>query len=420
MQAGPSALLGSVLALAACAALAPSAAQGLELHAHRGAPLENGVPVASENTVSASERAAARWRPDYVEFDVKYTADGVPVNLHDPTLDRTTVCTGRVDEHTLAELRECPIDMIGTGEEGDPTFQRIANPTETIPTLRQMLRFSQRTGTKLNVEVKNVPTDVDFTPDSAAFVDPIIDIIDEMGMLSREHVLIQTFWPPDLDRAAERIAELVPDPERRPFLHVLTLRGFSEAAIPTAVTQGYDGIGPQWPLVGDPGAFVDSARAAGLRVVPWTINDAEEIAAAIEAGVDGVITDDMAIANRVAGRPGPRLRLRLRARSTQRSLRRVVARAVCRGSDCNATVRGRVRINPPGPRMRVFRIAPRRIQLTAGAWKRFRVRLPARAQRAARRALRAGDTVHARIRMRAVDEFGEMHRVRVRRVAIRR
>jgi glycerophosphoryl diester phosphodiesterase len=420
MQTGPRALLGGLLALAACAAAAPPAAQGLELHAHRGAPLENGIPVASENSLSASERVAGRWRPDYVELDVKYTADGVPVNIHDPTLDRTTTCTGRVDEHTLEELRKCPIDMIGTGEQGDPTFERIANPTEAVPTLRQMLRFSQRTGTKLNVEIKNVPTDVDFTPDSAAFVDPIIDLIDEMGMLSRDHVLIQTFWLPDLDRAAERIAELVPDPQRRPFLHVLTLQGFSEAAIPVAATQGYDGIGPQWPLAVDPAAFVDSAHAAGLRVVPWTINESGEIAAAIEAGVDGVITDDMAIANRVAGRPGPKLRLRLRARSTQRSLRRVVARAICRGPDCDATIRGRVRINPPGPRIRAFAIAPRRIELVAGAWERLRVRIPNRAQRAARRTLRAGGTVHARIRMRAVDPSGETDRVRVRRVAIRR
>jgi glycerophosphoryl diester phosphodiesterase len=355
-----------------------------------------------------------------VELDVKYTADGVPVNIHDPTLDRTTTCTGRVDEHTLAELRQCLIDMIGTGDPGDDTFRRAANPTETVPTLREMLRFSRQTGTKLNIEIKNVPTDIDFVPDPPAFVDPIIELINELGMLDNEHVYIQSFWPPDLDRARERVAELVPDPQRRPAFALLATQGATEGLLPVAAAEGYDGFNPQWPPLTDPSTLFAQAHASGLEVATWTINDAAGIAAAIEAGADGVITDDMAIANRVAGRPRPRLRLRLRARSTQRSVRRVIARAVCRGSDCDATVRGRVRVNPPGPRMRVFRIAPRRIQLNAGAWERFRVRLPARAQRAARRALRAGATVHARIRMRAVDEYGEMHRVRVRRVAIRR
>jgi glycerophosphoryl diester phosphodiesterase len=414
------AVVGAALLLAGCAALAAPSAGALELHAHRGGPLENGSPVASENSIGAAERAAARWRPDYVEIDVKYTADGVPVNIHDPTLDRTTVCTGRIDEHTLAELSECPIDVIGTGEAGDATFRRIADPTEGVPTLREMLRFSQRTGTRLNVEIKNVPNDADFTSDSAAFVDPIIDAIHEMGMLSRDHVLIQSFWPPDLDRAAARIAELVPDPDRRPFVHLLTLQGF-EGAVPFAAGQGYDGIGPQWPPAGDPEAFVDSAHAAGLRVVPWTLNEADEIAEAIVAGADGVITDDMARANRVAGRPGPpALRARLRARRTQRSLRRVVAGALCRGSDCRASVRGRVRVDPPGPRIRAFPISVRRIELAEGSWSRIRVAIPRRARRAARRALSGGGTAHARIRMRAADRFSGRHRVRVRRIALRR
>ena len=38
-------------------------------------------------------------------------------------------------------------------------------------------------------------------------------------------------------------------------------------------------------------AFVDRAHARGLRVVPWTINDADAMRAQIAAGADGIITD---------------------------------------------------------------------------------------------------------------------------------
>jgi hypothetical protein len=120
----------------------------------------------------------------------------------------------------------------------------------------------------------------------------------------------------------------------------------------------------------------------------------------------------------VTTRPS-KLRLRLRARSVQRSLRRIIARAACRRSDCNATVRGRIRVNPPGRSIRAFAIPSRQMHLAAGPWQRFTVALPPRARQAVRRTLRAGGTAHARLRMRAVHLLGDVARVRVQRAAIR-
>ena len=67
--------------------------------AHRGSSAE-----APENTLPAFEAAVARGA-DAIELDVRLTADGAPVVIHDATLDRTTDRTGPVAALTLAELR---------------------------------------------------------------------------------------------------------------------------------------------------------------------------------------------------------------------------------------------------------------------------------------------------------------------------
>jgi glycerophosphoryl diester phosphodiesterase len=56
-------------------------------------------------------------------------------------------------------------------------------------------------------------------------------------------------------------------------------------------------IGPRCDLV--TAELVDGAHACGLRIVPWTVNDAGEMAALIELGVDGLVTDEPALARAV-------------------------------------------------------------------------------------------------------------------------
>ncbi|HEV2083603.1 MAG TPA: glycerophosphodiester phosphodiesterase family protein, partial [Gemmatimonadales bacterium] len=72
--------------------------------AHRGAS-----GVAPENTLAAFE-LAVRQGADAFELDVRLTADGVPVVLHDPTLERTTDHTG-----PLAALRVAALKHIDAG-----------------------------------------------------------------------------------------------------------------------------------------------------------------------------------------------------------------------------------------------------------------------------------------------------------------
>lgn len=273
-------------ALAALAA-APAAAHGpaVEIHAHRGAPLENGVPSTPENSMAAFRRAT-ELGADVIELDAKLTRDDVPVVFHDATLDAVTDCTGRVRDHQLAQLAACPIAILGTTS---GTVVRDETPTEPIPTLAEVLAWARDGGARLNLEIKNIPTDPDFDR-SPAFARAVLDAVDASG-IPREQVLVQSFWPPNLDEAEARGYET----------SLLTLQALDEPAIPFALARGYEWLSPQWPPL-QPSLYVSAAHSAGRRVAAWTLDDPARIAAARDAHVDAVITNDVPVARGALGR----------------------------------------------------------------------------------------------------------------------
>ena len=83
--------------------------------AHRG-----GAATAPENTMAAFRKAVAQ-KADAIELDVQMTKDGVPVVIHDETVDRTTNGSGAVRDMTLEMIRA--LDA-GEGEQV-PTFEEV-------------------------------------------------------------------------------------------------------------------------------------------------------------------------------------------------------------------------------------------------------------------------------------------------------
>jgi len=95
---------------------------------HRGAGGSFGF-IAPEDTLSAY-RAGIALGIEYVETDPRPTMDGVLVNIHDDTVDRTTDGTGAVDQMTFAQVRALHIRADGLA--GDFSCERV-------PTLREIL-----------------------------------------------------------------------------------------------------------------------------------------------------------------------------------------------------------------------------------------------------------------------------------------
>lgn len=87
---------------------------------------------------------AARLGCSWVEFDVRLTADGVPVLCHDSRLNRTTDRGGVVSRLKLAAVQEAD-----AGCKFDPRFAG-----ERIPTLDQVLGAAGELGLGVNIEIK--------------------------------------------------------------------------------------------------------------------------------------------------------------------------------------------------------------------------------------------------------------------------
>jgi glycerophosphoryl diester phosphodiesterase len=113
--------------------------------AHRG-----GIEHYVENTDDAFRDAANRGTPRW-ETDVQFTADDVPVIMHDDTVDRTTDGTGAVSSFTLAQL-----EGLRTSDD------------QAVPTLAQIVNDAQVDGATIFPELKTTPTEPQWTAFLAA------------------------------------------------------------------------------------------------------------------------------------------------------------------------------------------------------------------------------------------------------------
>ncbi len=368
---------GCVLGLIVAGMLAAPAAASPLILAHRGGALVRGEAVYPENTLPAFRRAA---RAGYtLELDVHVTSDGVPVVIHDDTLDRVVAaeCPHRgraIRELTLAQVRSCPVVLVGRPDGGLPNAP-AARP-QPVPTLAEVLALARRTGAMITPEIKNTPpveggpSDFDPTP---AFATRVAETLRDSGV-PQSRMIVQSFWPPSLDVARG----ILPDAQ----LLFLTLQPLNGPAPDYASANGYHWIGPQLGADGIDPALVARAHELGLKVAPYTANATAELQLAMREPVDGVFTDDPERLEDLLG--GARLHVVGRRRVKRRCVVVRVRRLVASGKACR---RARVTLGE-----RVLRRGVRR----------WRIELPERLPRGRYElavAVRGG--VRARIRLLA-------------------
>ena len=214
---------------------------------HRGAAAD-----APENTLAAFALALEQGA-DGVELDVQLCADGVPVIIHDATVDRTCNGTGRVADLSLAELRLLTIDNV-----------------HPIPTLDDLFAtFGRRT--LYNVELKALGRGGD------ALAAAVARAIAAHGVA--EQVLISSFSPFTLRAARRHLPPGVP-------LALLRERRATRAAH-ALLRAAADH--PHHPLIDE--SLMAWARWRGLRVNAWTVDDPAEARRLLQLGVHGIITN---------------------------------------------------------------------------------------------------------------------------------
>ncbi len=244
----------------------PPFADSPRLLGHRGA-----ATLAPENTLAAIRAAAAaglRW----IEIDAKLAADGVPVLMHDKTLDRTTTATGPAAARPSTELTGLDAGS-WFGADG-PDAGRFAG--ETVPTLAQCLGLCRDLGLSLNIEVK--PDDGAEESTAAA----VLETLDAEGWTADDGVLISSFKP-----AAVRVVRDVAPDYRRGLLIWEFPQGWREAA----TDLGVQAVLPN-QLSLQSAEHVAQVIDGGWVPMTFTVNDADRARQLYDWGVVGIVTDD--------------------------------------------------------------------------------------------------------------------------------
>jgi glycerophosphoryl diester phosphodiesterase len=278
-----------IAAGAAALALVTTPATAFDgVHAHRGGPNAGGQPAYPENSMEAFQAATAHGA-DVIELDVRLTADDVPVVMHDATLERTTNCAGALSAVTAAGVAgRCRVDTVGTGRR----LRSAPPPGARVPTLRQALAWARAEGARLNIHVKNSPGEAAYDR-SPSLMQTILTTIEASG-IDKRRVLIQSFYAPNLDAARARGLSTSLLRSRK----VSNLR-----AIAVARENGYPFVSPGWPTARSPDQFARSARRNDRGVIPYGVDTAIAMRRAIDAGVNGFITNDVVVAMRPKQRP---------------------------------------------------------------------------------------------------------------------
>lgn len=224
-----------------------------------------GGALTPENSLAGLDAAAAAGLAA-VEFDVMLSADGVPVVIHDETLERTTDGYGPVARRSLAELQR-----LSCGK-GWPGFA-----AEPIPTLTQVLQRCYALHLLPNVEIKPSAGTEQATGRTVAR-----QVQREWAALggSAAQVLLSSFSPIALQQALA-VAPALPRAilfEEIPADWQRQIERLAAASVHCAA----DRLDP---------ARLAALQAAGLPVRCYTVNDPAQATGLFTQGVQAIFTD---------------------------------------------------------------------------------------------------------------------------------
>lgn len=254
--------------------------------AHRGAAAER-----PENTLPAFD-LAIELGADGLELDVRRTADGTLIVLHDATLDRTTDASGAVAGLSYAEILGADAGARSPGWEGPPL---------PVPTLAETLERYPAVEITLDVKDPGAAAAVVTLVDRLARTERTILYVEE-GVDSsafrdyagrRATSTAQALW------LAEALEAAGPDPvslATRSGRPGALPEGFPEVVHTPLEWEGRRIVGPDFPA---------AVRRLGRWLQVWTVDDPELMVRLATWGVDAIITNDVRAAiRRLGATPG--------------------------------------------------------------------------------------------------------------------
>jgi glycerophosphoryl diester phosphodiesterase len=284
-----------------------------EMQGHRGAR-----GLFTENTLEGIAATIALG-VDAIELDVAITADGVAVVFHDVALNPDLVRDGSngwiaapgklIRDLTFAEVARLDVGRL---RPGSATAARHPDQTPRdgarIPRLADILALTVAAGVRVDAELKTLPNRPEATVSPEAMADAVLAVARQAGALGL--LDIRSFdW-----RGLDYVHAVMPGLPRTWLTSAETEaeaelwwgRKRAGSTPRTIAAAGGTTWAPAWrDLTRE---LLAEAHALGLRVIPWTVNEAADIARMIDWAADGICTDRPDIARRVmseAGLPVP-------------------------------------------------------------------------------------------------------------------
>jgi len=237
------------------------------LIAHRG-----GSALMPENTMPAFLAAAQRWQADMIELDVRATADGQCVVIHDPAVDRTTDGKGLVAHMTLGELQALDAAYHFTPDGG--VSYPLRGQGVRVPTIAEVL--TTLPAMRLTIELKSADAQAPLFRAIAEHA--ATDRIIAAGERNAYRTMFRSY-------AGAKSASLE---EALPFVALHRLRLARFGRVPADVVQTcevYRGRRILTPRL------VRDLHRAGVLVHVWTVNEVADMERLLDWGVDGLVTD---------------------------------------------------------------------------------------------------------------------------------
>lgn len=229
--------------------------------AHRGAGR-----TAPENTLAAF-RVGASHGFRMMEYDVKLTADDVPVLLHDDTLERTSNGSGRAADFRFAELARYDFGA----------WHSPAYAGEPIATLYGIAAYTRANGIHSNIEIKSTTGMETHTGEriatlarqlwEGASLPPLLSSFSEQALAAARDAV------PELPRALLIEKELPSDwRDRVRWLECIGLN-----------------LNGRYTTR----EIVEQVREAGLTLAVWTVNEPQRARELLDWGCNAIITDEV-------------------------------------------------------------------------------------------------------------------------------
>jgi len=229
---------------------------------------------APENTLPSFVQAIQKGA-DGVELDAKLTSDGHVIVIHDATVDRTTNGSGKIQSFTLDAIRK-----LDAGSWFDKSYAGVQ-----VPLLGEIFETVGREKI-INIELTNYATPRD------GLVEKVCELIKKHN--NQAQILFSSFFAANLKIAFQLLPNVPRGLLAMPGMAGLWARSFG------FMFGDYQALHPYITSIRI--EQVQRVHRVKRRVHVWTANTPEEIKRLNEWGVDGIFTDDTALAVKSLGR----------------------------------------------------------------------------------------------------------------------